>query len=73
MSPSAIILTQRQLSFFCSIGSRSVVGKDGKVTGLEFDPSFAEKAKETFQKNGVENVEILVGNALEVQVAPCNL
>ncbi|KAM3515927.1 hypothetical protein MY11210_000467 [Beauveria gryllotalpidicola] len=44
----------------------SAVGENGKVTGLEFDPSFVEKAQETFAKYGVENIEILVGDALEV-------
>ncbi|EGX88233.1 O-methyltransferase family protein [Cordyceps militaris CM01] len=44
----------------------NVVGENGKVTGLEFDPAFAKQAEETFAKYGVENVEILVGDALEV-------
>ncbi|KAK8149586.1 hypothetical protein G3M48_006470 [Beauveria asiatica] len=44
----------------------SAVGKAGKVTGLEFNPSFAQKAEEVFGKYGADNIEILVGDALEV-------
>ncbi|KND86228.1 O-methyltransferase MdmC [Tolypocladium ophioglossoides CBS 100239] len=41
------------------------VGPDGQVTGLEFDPSFAKSAEEAFQKQGVKNVQVIVGDALE--------
>ncbi|KAK5994431.1 O-methyltransferase MdmC-like protein [Cladobotryum mycophilum] len=42
------------------------VGKDGKVTGMEFVPEYAAKARETFQRNDVTNVEILEGDALQI-------
>ncbi|RYP48695.1 hypothetical protein DL768_005475 [Monosporascus sp. mg162] len=41
------------------------VGPDGKVTGLESDPSFSKLAEEAFEKRGVKNAEVIVGNALE--------
>lgn len=41
------------------------VGPEGNVTGLEFNEEYAKKAKETFEKNGVRNVEVVVGDALE--------
>ncbi|TQW01318.1 O-methyltransferase family protein [Cordyceps javanica] len=44
----------------------SAIGENGKVTGLEIDPVFAQKAEETFAKHNVKNVEILVGDALEI-------
>ncbi|KAJ3493049.1 hypothetical protein NLG97_g4985 [Lecanicillium saksenae] len=43
----------------------SAVGNDGKVTGLEVDASFAAKARQNIQNHGVENVEVIVGDALE--------
>lgn len=41
------------------------VGPDGKVTGLEFDPHFAAMAEKSFTDHGVENAEVIVGDALE--------
>ncbi|KAF3481084.1 O-methyltransferase MdmC [Arthroderma uncinatum] len=41
------------------------VGPEGRVTGLEFDPSFANLAEEAFKKYGVKNVEVIVGDALK--------
>ncbi|KAK2603998.1 hypothetical protein QQS21_003834 [Conoideocrella luteorostrata] len=41
------------------------VGPEGKVTGLEFDPTFAKKAEETFEELGIQNIEVLVGDALK--------
>lgn len=41
------------------------VGPEGKVTGLEFDPGFANVARECFAFNGVQNAEVVVGDALE--------
>ena len=41
------------------------VGPEGKVTGLEYDASWAKKSEETFKKYGVNNVEVIVGDALE--------
>ncbi|KAM5475376.1 hypothetical protein MauCBS54593_001064 [Microsporum audouinii] len=42
-----------------------VVGPEGKVTGLEFNPTFAKMAEEAFEKHGVKNVEVVVGDALK--------
>ncbi|KAF4969319.1 hypothetical protein FZEAL_10249 [Fusarium zealandicum] len=47
----------------CLVWSHAV-GPHGKVTGLEFDPSFAKLAQESFQKHDIENVDIIVGDAL---------
>lgn len=44
------------------------VGPEGKVTGLEFSPEYAREAEEAFKANGVENVEVIVGDGLETCV-----
>ncbi|PNP38508.1 hypothetical protein TGAMA5MH_09589 [Trichoderma gamsii] len=41
------------------------LGEDGKVTGLEFSEEYAKIANATFEKHGVKNVEIIVGDALQ--------
>lgn len=41
------------------------VGETGKVTGLEFSEEYAKIANEAFEKHGVKNVEIIVGDALQ--------
>ncbi|KAL7957239.1 S-adenosyl-L-methionine-dependent methyltransferase [Trichoderma compactum] len=41
------------------------VGQDGKVTGLEFSEEYAKIANEAFEKQGLRNVEIIVGDALQ--------
>jgi predicted O-methyltransferase YrrM len=41
------------------------VGPQGHVTGLEFEPSFAQIAEEAFAANGVQNTELVGGDALE--------
>lgn len=46
------------------------VGQDGKVTGLEFNPEYAKDAEKAFEANGVKNVEVIVGDALETYVPP---
>ncbi|KAJ6785414.1 hypothetical protein PWT90_05791 [Aphanocladium album] len=43
----------------------NAVGKDGKVTTLEFDAGYAEAAKQAFKDNKIENVEVIQGDALE--------
>lgn len=43
----------------------TAVGPEGKITGLEFDSNFAKLAEEAFEKYGVKNVEVVVGDALE--------
>jgi predicted O-methyltransferase YrrM len=35
------------------------------VTGLEFKPEYAQKARETFERFGVGNAEIIEGDAVE--------
>ncbi|KFY17473.1 hypothetical protein V491_04983 [Pseudogymnoascus sp. VKM F-3775] len=48
---------------FSALGFSEAVGPDGHVTTLEFDPEYAQIARETFEKNGVKNVEVIVGDA----------
>ncbi|KAJ3491486.1 hypothetical protein NLG97_g5583 [Lecanicillium saksenae] len=43
----------------------NAVGKDGKVTTLEFQAEYAEAARAAFKANGIENVEVIEGDALE--------
>jgi precorrin-6B methylase 2 len=35
------------------------------VTGLEFEPEYADLSKKAFEANGVKNAEIIVGPASE--------
>lgn len=44
------------------------VGPDGQVTGLEFESSFTELAEEEFAKQGIKNIELVVGDALKTHV-----
>lgn len=44
------------------------VGKDGKVVGLELSEKFAGIAGKAFKDNGVENVDIKLGDAVESYV-----
>ncbi|KAI5923126.1 O-methyltransferase [Camillea tinctor] len=41
------------------------VGPDGLVTGIEFNPSYADKAHTAFAERGIQNCEIILGPALE--------
>lgn len=41
------------------------VGTDGHVTTLEFDPEYAAVAKAAWAKNGIKNIEVIVGDARE--------
>lgn len=47
------------------MGWAEAVGKDGHVTGLEFSPDYAKIAEDAFKKNGIENVDIIIGDAKE--------
>lgn len=40
-------------------------GPEGIVTGLEFSPEIAKIAQDALAKEGLHNVEIIVGNAAE--------
>lgn len=42
------------------------VGKDGKVVGLELSEEYAEIARKAFEKHDVKNVEIKVGDGVEM-------
>jgi tRNA1(Val) A37 N6-methylase TrmN6 len=44
------------------------VGPSGHVTTLEFSPEYASKAEKEFEKNGIKNIEVLIGDANESQV-----
>ncbi|OAA57305.1 O-methyltransferase family 3 [Cordyceps fumosorosea ARSEF 2679] len=43
----------------------NAVGKDGAVTTLEFSAEYADAARKALKDNGVENVEVIQGDALE--------
>lgn len=47
------------------MGWSSAVGENGHVTALEFSPEYAAIAEEAFAKNGIKNVDIVVGDATE--------
>ena len=40
------------------------VGKDGRVVGLELSEEYAGIARKAFADNGVENVELEIGDAV---------
>jgi predicted O-methyltransferase YrrM len=48
---------------FSSLVWAHAIGPGGKVTGLEYEPASAEKAREAFKAQGVSNVELVVGDA----------
>lgn len=48
------------------------VGPDGKVVGLEYSPEYAKLSEEGFQKLGVKNIEIIVGDAHDSYVKSLN-
>jgi predicted O-methyltransferase YrrM len=50
---------------FSSLVWSHAVGPSGSVTGLEFSPEYAAQAEEAFKAQGVSNVKIVVGDALE--------
>ncbi|CCT68514.1 related to caffeoyl-coa o-methyltransferase [Fusarium fujikuroi IMI 58289] len=50
---------------FSALVWADAVGPSGLVTGLEFEPEYAELSKKAFAANGVDNVEIIVGPASE--------
>ncbi|KAF5666301.1 caffeoyl-CoA o-methyltransferase [Fusarium denticulatum] len=50
---------------FSALVWADAVGPSGLVTGLEFEPEYAELSKRAFAANGVDNVEIIVGPASE--------
>ncbi|KAF9777072.1 hypothetical protein IL306_004660 [Fusarium sp. DS 682] len=50
---------------FSALVWADAVGPNGLVTGLEFEPEYAELSKMAFVANGVKNVEIVVGPASE--------
>ncbi|KAM3514525.1 hypothetical protein MY11210_001868 [Beauveria gryllotalpidicola] len=43
----------------------NAVGKDGKVTTLEFVPEYADAARNAFEERGIANVDVVQGDALE--------
>ncbi len=47
------------------MGWAEAVGADGHVTGLEFSQEYAKISEESFAKNSIKNVEIIVGDAKE--------
>lgn len=47
------------------MGWAEAVGPSGHVTALEFSSEYAAIAEESFAKNGIKNVEVIVGDAKE--------
>jgi predicted O-methyltransferase YrrM len=47
------------------MGWSHAVGVNGHVTTLEFNPKYAKVAEDTFKKNDINNVEVIVGDARE--------
>ena len=45
------------------------VGPDGVVTGLEYDPELAKLAGDAIAKEGIKNVEIIVGDGAKTCVS----
>ncbi|KAI9743793.1 MAG: hypothetical protein M1818_002527 [Claussenomyces sp. TS43310] len=61
---------KRVLEIGCFIGFSALawshaVGPEGHVTTLEFSPEYAAIAEGNFAKNGVKNVQVIVGDARE--------
>jgi len=50
---------------FSTLGWASAVGPEGHVTTLEFSPEYASIAKESLDKYGAKNAEVIVGDAQE--------
>ncbi|CAG7560137.1 unnamed protein product [Fusarium equiseti] len=50
---------------FSALVWADAVGPDGLVTGLEFEPEYADLSKKAFEANGVKNAEIIIGPASE--------
>lgn len=50
---------------FSALVWADAVGPNGFVTGLEFEPEYAELSKKAFKENNINNVEIIVGPASE--------
>ncbi|EOO02696.1 putative o-methyltransferase family protein [Phaeoacremonium minimum UCRPA7] len=50
---------------FSSLCWAHAAGPDGFVTGLEYSEEYANQARAAFEKNGVKNVEVVVGDGLE--------
>lgn len=49
------------------------VGPGGRVTGLESSAEYAAMARDVFRTNGVDNVDIVEGDALETYARPLSL
>jgi len=50
---------------FSGLAWANAVGPEGHVTTLEFNPDYAKVAEETFAKNAVKNIDVIVGDAKE--------
>jgi len=50
---------------FSTMGWVEAVGPDGHVTALEFDAGYAAIAEDTLAKNGIKNVDVVIGDARE--------
>jgi predicted O-methyltransferase YrrM len=50
---------------FSALVWADAVGPNGLVTGLEFEPEYAELSKKAFKENNINNIEIIGGPASE--------
>ena len=50
---------------FSTMGWAEAVGPEGHVAALEFSPEYAALAEEAFAKNGIKNIEVMIGDARE--------
>ncbi|QDS67813.1 hypothetical protein FKW77_007108 [Venturia effusa] len=50
---------------FSTMAWSSAVGAGGHVTALEYSPDYAKLAEEAWAKEGIENCELMIGDAAE--------
>lgn len=51
--------------------ARSIVGENGKVTGIDFTEAMIEKAKINLEKTGFKNIEFVQGDIEEMPLPDC--
>lgn len=66
--PTPLVLEIGTFIGFSTMSWAEAVGPSGHVTALEFSPEYVAIAEESFAKNGIKNVEVVVGDAKESYV-----
>ena len=61
----AIVLEIGMYVGFSTMGWAEAVGPEGNVTALEFSQEYAALAEEAFAKNGIKNIDVMIGDARE--------